>query len=209
MKSRKSFLKKAAGLLPMGWILSSTGLAKAASHKNNSALDSQPFLGQIALFSFNFAPHGWALCYGQLLPVSQYQSLFTLLGTTYGGDGLTTFGLPDLRGRVPVGLAEDPELPQSTLGAKIGAETHQLQVDELPVHSHSLKASSNAGTSYNPADNVPAANPDNILQYASNPDVTMTGSGISETGGNQPHNNMQPFTAINYCIALQGLYPPT
>ena len=169
---------------------------------------SEPFLAEIRIFGFNFAPRGWALCDGQILPINQNQSLYSLLGTTYGGDGRTTFALPDLRGRVPI-----HEGPGHTLGQRSGEETHLLNDAEL-AHSHGLQASGDGATSGSPTDpaaslaNRPRRTPSfyttpGSMQVDMHPD-TVEGYGSSR----QPHNNMQPFLAVNFGIALQGLFPP-
>lgn len=184
----------------------------------------EPFLGQIMMVGFNFAPRGWMLCEGQLLPISQYTALFSLLGTTYGGDGRTTFGLPDLRGRAPIGMGQGPGLSMHPQGAKSGSETTTLLVSNLPSHEHSVppapvKASSQDATEQVPGTNnattlaAPSANGRASEAYNSQqPDVTLnTGQGgvlnSGITGGNIPFNNMQPYIAMNYIIATVGIFP--
>lgn len=161
---------------------------------------SEPFLSEIRLFPFNFAPKTWAMCNGQLLPISQNQALFSLLGTAYGGDGQVNFGLPDLRGRVPV-----HEGSGYTLGGRGGEQAHTLNLSEIPTHGHLAQASSNNGDSvlctgnvlgkinglYGPASNLTSLNP----------------ASVANVGGSQPHENMQPYLVLNFCIALQGLFP--
>lgn len=164
---------------------------------------SEPFIAEIRPFAFNFAPRGWALCDGQLLPINQNQSLYALLGTTYGGDGRTSFGLPDIRGRVPV--HEASSLP---LGTRNGEETVHLGSNEIPGHTHtSISASSDAGTASTVAGNVPAGSGAALIYGDPNNLEAMNGTSLGNTGGNQGHNNMQPFQTLNYCIALQGLFP--
>jgi microcystin-dependent protein len=166
-----------------------------------------PMIAEIRLFAGNFAPRGWALCHGQILSIAQNTALFSLLGTTYGGDGRTTFALPDLRGRVPVGQGQGPGLSPNSLGQQGGAETHTLTSSEMPAHNHptqSNKATNDAATTSRPNGKVPAAGgayADTSDGSALDPDL------IGAAGGSQPHNNMQPHLALNYIIALQGIYP--
>ena len=160
-----------------------------------------PFIGEIIMFGGNFAPRGWALCEGQLLSISQNTALFSILGTTYGGDGRTTFGLPDLRGRAPIGAGNGPGLTPRPLGQKTGAETTLLQASNLPPHNHtaSLNVSGSDATQSAATANATIATPDVTLNASS----VQTG----KTGGGQPANNMQPVQVVNYIIALQGVYP--
>lgn len=217
MKSRKNFIKGLAGALTLGWIFSGSDSTQAKEvgnesseinkDTNNNRMVFEPLLGSIMLFAGNFAPRGWAFCNGQLLAVSQNQALFSIIGTFYGGDGRTTFGLPDLRGRVPIGTGQVAGLSNYPLGSKSGNETTTLSVNNLPSHSHALIGSSSPGTSNSPKGNIPAVNRDGILHYGSVADADMSSAGVSNTGGNQPINNMQPVLAMHYCIALQGIYP--
>jgi microcystin-dependent protein len=163
---------------------------------------AEPFLSEIRIMSFNFAPKGWALCSGQLLPINQNQALFSLLGTTYGGDGRVTFSLPDLRGQIPIHVG-----PGHTLGERGGEQAHTLSIAEMPTHSHVLNGTSNQGG------NTPAANtvlgksaPQPSYGGASNL-VPQAPQSISAAGGSQPHLNMQPFLTLTFCIALQGIFP--
>ena len=163
---------------------------------------AEPFLSEIRIMSFSFPPKGWAECNGQLLPINQNQALFSLLGTTYGGDGRTTFALPDLRGRTPIGVGSG-----HVLGERAGEAAHTLQVTEMPVHGHGLNGTSTPGNTVMPVGNLLAATA-NQLYHA--PDGSMTGlnaAGVALAGGSQAHQNMQPYLALNYCIALQGIYP--
>lgn len=168
------------------------------------------FIATILLFSGNFAPLGWAFCNGQLLQINQYSALFSLLGTTYGGDGKTTFGLPDLRGRIPVGFGQGPGLQNINLGQQIGTNTNTLTISQMPTHSHTLSANATA-TGRNllpvPTNNYPAQNQDTTGNYAATTDVAMNQQAISSVGGNQSVNNMQPTLGLNYIICLQGIYP--
>ena len=169
---------------------------------------SEPFLAEVRIFGFNFAPRGWAQCDGQILPINQNQSLFSLLGTTYGGDGRTSFALPDLRSRVPIhkGTAQ---AAGRTLGQKSGQESVQLTTAQIPAHSHdyAFKASTDSATAATPANNLPATVVPgfNVYGAPSNP-ASGSGAAVSTVGG-QSHNNMQPYQAVNFCIALQGLFP--
>ena len=161
---------------------------------------SEPFLAEIRMVGFNFAPRGWAFCDGQILPINQNQSLYSLMGTTYGGDGRTTFGLPDLRGRIPVHLGTG-----FRQGQKSGEETHTLSEAEMPAHTHPMRASELPGDSTNPAGTLSAQSPVGDLQYASA--VANKEMGETSVTGGVAHNNMPPFLAVNFCIAILGLFP--
>ncbi len=163
---------------------------------------SEPFLAEIIMFGGNFAPRGWAKCNGALLAISQNQSLFSLLGTTFGGDGRTTFGLPDLRGRVPV----HPDT--INLGQKGGAETVQLNPNELPDHNHKVQAASAAATTGDTAGNVLAQVSISANVYGDPTNlVAMNPAAVADTGGGQSHTNLQPFLAVCFIIALTGIFP--
>lgn len=161
---------------------------------------SEPFLAEIRIFGFNFAPRGWAMCDGQILPINQNQSLYSLLGTIYGGDGRTSFALPDLRGRVPIHVGNG-----YSEGQKGGEEAHTLSVNEIPGHTHTIQASTDASTAQDPTNNV-LAKSGQIYKQSSNL-VDMVSGTMANAGGGQAHENMQPFLALNFCIALQGLFP--
>ena len=167
----------------------------------------EPLLGQIQAFGFNFAPRGWAFCNGQLLPISQNQALFALLGTTYGGDGRTTFGLPDLRGRVSFAFGSGPGLSNYVIGEKGGAETVTLNTNQIPSHSHTANAANESANSNRPTGNVLASPETNIYRENQAPDTQMHANIIGDTGGGQSHPNIQPFLVINWCIALDGTFP--
>lgn len=171
----------------------------------------EPFIGQIGLFGFNFAPRGWALCNGQLLSITQNSALFSLLGTTYGGDGISTFALPDLRGRVPNGQGQGPGLSDYQIGQASGTENVTLIQSQMPQHNHPLNVSSSPATSNNPAGTVLAvsadANEGAVNTYGTTINATANPQAIGLAGGNQPHENMQPYLTMNYCIALEGIFP--
>lgn len=215
MESRKNFIKGLAGVLTFGWFFSGNDELQASDLNDKtsdtinsaSAMVFEPLLGSIMLFAGTFAPRGWAFCNGQLLPINQNQALFSIIGTVYGGDGRTTFALPDLRGRAPIGAGQGAGLSNYPVGVSTGNETTTLTVNNLPSHAHALKGSSSPGTSNSPNGNVPAVNRDGILHYGSDADVDMNSAGVTNTGGNQPINNLQPVLAMHYCIALQGIFP--
>lgn len=170
---------------------------------------SEPFVAEIRMFGGNFAPRGWALCDGQLLAVSQNDALFSLIGTIYGGDGETTFGLPDLRGRLAVHAGSGPGLSPRQLGAKGGSENVTITSNEMPSHTHPVRASSQGGTSTSPVGNYPASVP--LTARYQNVDAGSAGSVSMETtdsvGGNRSHTNLAPALCVNYIIALFGIYP--
>jgi len=171
---------------------------------------SEPFLAEVRIVGFNFAPRGWALCDGQILPISQNQSLYSLLGTTYGGDGRTSFALPDLRGRTPIHVGASNGNNHS-LGSKGGEETVALSVNEMPQHLHAMQAVSDSADSGDPTGGYPAT-PSAAMGalYSGTADVLGTPlnpGAVANAGGGVGHNNMQPTLALNFCIALQGLFP--
>jgi microcystin-dependent protein len=161
---------------------------------------AEPFLSEIRIFSFGFAPKGWALCNGQLLPINQNQALFSLLGTTFGGDGRVNFGLPNLQGNVPIGVGNG-----HTLGEKGGEQGHTVSMNEMPTHLHGFQASSTAGNSA-AANNTVLANALNLYGPANNL-TTLDPASVTNVGGSQAHLNMQPFLTLNFSIALQGIFP--
>jgi len=173
---------------------------------------ANPYIGQIEAFAFGYAPKGWALCAGQILPINQYQALFSLLGTTFGGNGTTTFALPDLRGRIANGSGQGLGLQNYALGQQSGGETHTLTLDETPSHSHTVRAVNNAAAD---GTNIPGPSVTLGVGYSTTgaavniyssdpPTIAMTP--LTSTGG-QPHENRMPFLGLNYCIALQGVFP--
>jgi microcystin-dependent protein len=162
---------------------------------------SEPFLGEMKLISWNYAPHGWAFCDGQLLPIAQNTALFALLGTTYGGDGVTNFALPNLRGRAPIHVGGT--LSQGQTG---GESAHTLTIAEMPAHTHRVEGSGDPGTKTSPAGNLWAANTANPFSNSA-PNTTMAPGAVGVAGGSQPHTNLQPYLVLNMIIALQGIFP--
>ena len=162
---------------------------------------AQPYIGEIRMFGGNFAPVGWMFCEGQLLPISENEALFNLIGTTYGGDGQSTFALPDLRGRLPIHQGAGVVLAESG-----GAEQVTLTVSQIPAHTHALTASTGPGNANTPGGNVTAESAAVQIYYADQPTVTM-GQAISPVGGSQPHSNFQPYLCINFVISLFGIFP--
>jgi microcystin-dependent protein len=172
---------------------------------------ADPFVAEIRIFPFNFAPKGWAWCDGQLLPLSQNTALFSLLGTTYGGDGKSTFALPDLQGRAPMHPGQGPGLSLHDLGETGGSETVSLLESEIPAHSHALRASLDDGDLSSPAPTRSLAKSGGGVIYTSNTGKgtpAMAPESLVPAGGDQPHNNMQPYLTFYFCIALQGVFPP-
>jgi microcystin-dependent protein len=165
---------------------------------------AEPFLSEIRIMSFDFAPKGWALCNGQLLPINQNQPLFSLLGTTFGGDGRVNFALPDLRGRTPIHVGSG-----HTLGERGGEQAHTLSIAELPTHTHVLSATTNTATTNSPDNTLMLAQSTAADLYASGASnlVAMNPAAIGNVGGSQAHLNMQPFLTLSFCIALQGIFP--
>jgi microcystin-dependent protein len=159
-----------------------------------------PYLAEIRVFSFNFPPRGWAFCNGQTLPISQNQALFSLMGTTYGGDGIRTFQLPNLQGRMPVHMGNG--LVQ---GGVSGETTHTLISSEMPIHTHAASGVSTSATTPTATSNTWAASNQN--PYATAPNTTMSPPTLSTSGGSQPHDNMPPYLVLSFCIALEGIFP--
>ena len=171
---------------------------------------ADPFVAEIRIFPFNFAPRGWAFCDGQLLPLSQNTALFSLLGTTYGGNGKSNFALPDLQGRAAMHPGQGPGLSLHDLGESAGSETVTLIESEMPAHLHAmLTVASDPAELQGPGPNRAIARSANGFAYVnSNPNVNMAAQSLSTAGGDAPHNNLMPFLTLNYCIALQGVFPP-
>ncbi|WP_027003665.1 phage tail protein [Hugenholtzia roseola] len=178
----------------------------------------EAFIGSIVLFAGNFAPRGWALCEGQILPIAQNTALFSILGTTYGGNGQTTFALPDLRGRVPLSQGQGPGLPNIQLGEMGGQATVTLITPQIPAHTHTLQAANGAATTSTPQNGLLAtwngtedSEGTNVTGHSfvtgATPTTTLAPTSIGSAGGSQPHNNMQPYLGLNYIICLEGIYP--
>jgi microcystin-dependent protein len=178
-----------------------------------------PFLGQIEIFGFNFAPRGWAQCNGQTLPINQYQALFALLGTAFGGNGIQTFGLPDLRSRTPIGQGNYIGGGSYIMGQRGGEESHMLLQQEMPQHNHLINCDATAGTTETPsastvlgksngAQNPPQGGTFTLNVYSTqNPNNTMAPASVGFSGGSAPHPNIMPYLALNLCIALTGIFP--
>jgi microcystin-dependent protein len=164
---------------------------------------SNPFIGEIRMFGGNFAPAGWAFCEGQLIPISENDALFTLIGTTYGGDGQETFALPDLRGRLPIHQGNS-----FTLGQQGGVEEVTLTTQQIPSHTHALVGATGNGSQGNPAANFLASSTIVKLYGSETPDTAMAASSIGPAGGSQPHTNFQPYLCISFIISLFGIFPP-
>ncbi|MEP6262888.1 MAG: tail fiber protein [Gillisia sp.] len=176
----------------------------------------EPFIGEIILFGGNFAPKGWAFCNGQILPISQNTALFSIIGTMYGGDGSTTFGLPDLRGRAPIHAGNGPGLSPVHIGEKGGIENVTLTVSHMPAHTHGLNVSNTEGTTSTPVGNYPAVSQYQadrsspvvpVNSYGNSPNEKMAPSTVDVQGGNMAFNIRNPYLAVNYIIALNGVYP--
>jgi microcystin-dependent protein len=163
---------------------------------------AQPYVGEIRMFGGNFAPAGWMFCAGQLLPISENETLFNLIGTTYGGDGQSTFALPDLRGRLPIHMGNGFTLAQTG-----GAETVTLTVNQIPAHSHALLASSAVTQQTNPTGNLVGQSTQAKLYIDDVPNVSLSPSVVSSVGGSQPHNNFQPYLCVDFIISLFGIFP--
>jgi microcystin-dependent protein len=169
----------------------------------------EPYIGEIRMFGGNFAPAGWMLCDGQLLPISENDALFQLIGTTYGGDGESTFGLPNLQSRVPIHMGTGPDGTNYQLGEMAGVESVTLSVQQIPNHTHPLTASTGNGTETNPGGHVLAGSTSSVQPYIDDAGVVALAANlITPQGGSQPHENCQPFLCINFIISLFGLYPP-
>ena len=172
---------------------------------------ADPFVAEIRIFGFNFAPKGWAFCDGQILPLSQNTALFSLLGTTYGGDGKSNFALPNMQGNAPMHPGQGPGLSLHDLGEVGGSETVSLLESEMPAHSHAMRASSDTADNFVTANNMlakPLGRGNNLFVTTTTPLVAMNDNALAPAGGDQPHNNLQPYLTLNFCIALQGVFPP-
>jgi microcystin-dependent protein len=194
--SRRDFLGRALAVL--------AGAALALRPRRVEAVpeQDQPFIGEIRMFAGNFAPVDWMFCEGQLLPISENEALFSLIGTTYGGDGQTTFALPDLRGRAPIHVG-----PNTFWGQMAGVENVTLTVSQIPAHTHVAGAGSANGVSDDPTGRVPARNAAGVPQYGTTADTSLATGALLSAGGSQSHSNVQPYLAINYIISLFGIFP--
>jgi microcystin-dependent protein len=169
---------------------------------------AEPFIGEIRMFGFNFPPTGWALCNGQTLPISQNQALFSLLGTTYGGDGTTNFMLPNLQGRVPINQGTGNGLSPYVMGQINGAETTTVLINNMPNHTHLIQCNTGGGNQASPANGYPAVESTGTsLDYSNAAGGLMNPAMVEAVGGNVPINNLQPYLCVNFCIALQGIFP--
>ncbi|MVN75664.1 phage tail protein [Hymenobacter sp. HMF4947] len=207
--ARRSLLKRLSGLVAGSFLAGPLQalLGRATPAAANTLTGGQNvFLGEIILLACNFPPKGYAFCNGQLIPLSQNTALFSLLGTTYGGNGQTTFALPDLRGRLPIGAGQGAGLSLYDLGTSGGTEAETLTADQLPAHTHTLAYSTALGTVGSPEGAYLASNASGLAQYGTTGTGNMAPTG--SPGSGQAHSNMQPYLALNYCIALQGIFPP-
>lgn len=168
---------------------------------------SEPYVGEIRMFAGNFAPLGWAFCDGQLLAVSQNDALFSLFGTIYGGDGRTTFGLPDMRGRVPIHAGHGPGLTERRLGARGGAEAVTLTVNQLPSHTHAYNATTSAGLGNSPQNAFIGESPTVDVFAEATPSESLAPQAVSAVGGSRSHTNVMPFLCVHFIVALFGIYP--
>lgn len=170
---------------------------------------SDPFIGEVRIFTGNFAPRGWAFCNGQLLPISQNTALFSILGTTYGGDGKSTFALPNLQGATPIGVGQGPGLSEVQLGQSLGSASVSLQTTEVPAHSHSVRTAVAADTTAPTGQSFVAPTSDNSATFrATGRNVAMSAAAVASSGQGWAHNNRSPVLALNFIIALQGTFPP-
>jgi microcystin-dependent protein len=200
--ARRRFFGRIIAALAGGAWLSRAGRAEAAAVHG-----FLPYVGEIRMFAGSFAPVDWAFCHGQFLLIADFESLFNLIGTTYGGDGETTFALPDLRGRAPMHHGQGSGLSSRALGELGGEEWVTLNSNQLPAHSHAAGASAAIGDSADPTGRVPARNAAGVPQYATATNTTLAPAMLSPTGGTFPHPNVQPFLGVNYIIALNGIFP--
>ena len=204
--SRRGFLRTALASLAAGaWL--GRGTAAAGAEDPGAVNGVQPILGEIRLFAGATPPSGWAFCEGQLLSIAQYETLFYVIGTTYGGDGEFTYALPDLRGRVPIHRGPSPFGSSYDVGDTGGLNEVTLTASELPAHTHGFAASTSAGDSDRPAGRVPARDASGTPRYAAAADTNLAAAAIDSAGGSQPHENRQPFVALHFMIALEGVFP--
>jgi len=201
---RRSFIARMVALVGAGALL---GRTSRASTSPKQGAGSNPFIGEVLAVGFNFAPVGWAMCDGQLLPIDQNTALFSLIGTTYGGDGVTTFALPNLNGRAANHKGQGPGLSNHTIGEQAGVEVVTLVTSQLPAHSHAMRADSALGTSDTPTGLYPAKNAAGAPSYGNDSSGLLGDAAIVSAGNNQAHDNMQPYLAMNFIIALEGIFP--
>jgi microcystin-dependent protein len=168
---------------------------------------SEPFVGEIRMFGFQFAPRNWAICQGQLMAIAQNDALFALIGTTYGGDGQATFGLPDFRGRIPIHQGTGPGLSNYPIGQNSGSENVTVTVQQIPSHSHNMYASTSGVRTTSPANDYLGSGEADIYNRNTTASQTSLNSAIGNAGGSQPHNNIQPALCVNFCISLFGVFP--
>jgi microcystin-dependent protein len=209
--ARRDFLARTAAAIGAGVLaLAGRPALPGGDQARAATAAAEPYVGEIMMFAGNFAPQGWAFCDGQLLSIAQNTALFSLLGTYYGGDGQTTFALPDLRGRLPMhtGSGPGPGLSPRSLGESGGTESVTLSSTQMPAHSHPLQVDNANGTTASPVGTLLARDPSGTPAYGVNATGTLSAQAIASAGGSQPHQNMPPFLAINYCISLYGIYPP-
>ncbi len=220
--SRRNFLSKiSASILGVGLVAGATNVFGAKSKtgfiyvkKNGDIIENyipsggtEAYIGSIEMVGFNFEPLGWEYCDGQLLSIAAYNSLFTLIGTTYGGNGTTNFAVPDLRGRVPIHFGQGPGLSNYTIGQTGGVENVTLTLPQIPAHTHLISSSSASGNYGTPQNYFPARNADGIASYASSSDVQLNSNSIGTGGSGIEHTNLQPYMAISFVIATEGVYP--
>ncbi len=209
--SRRGFLNKLGGLVAgtalLAFVSNLFSFKSAKAGTKNVLTTDNDHIGSIGIVAFNFAPRSFAFCNGALMAISSNSALFSLIGTYFGGDGRTTFALPDLRGRVPIGAGQGPGLSNYIIGQTGGSETTYLTVNNLPAHSHNLAINTGAGSSDSASGNFMAQNSEGIKQYSSTSNGTANSSSVSNTGSNIPFNNMQPYLALNYVICLYGTFP--
>jgi microcystin-dependent protein len=201
---RRHFLGRALAALAGVWVGRSGQVAPAEAAPEG---EPGPYVGEIRMFAGTFAPNGWLFCQGQLLQILENETLYNLIGTTYGGDGQDTFALPDLRGRAPIHMGQGPGLSSYVIGEYGGVEEVTLNVSQIPSHNHAAGASSANGDSSDPTGRVPARNAAGAPQYRTAADTNLSSGALLQAGGSQPHPNMQPFLAINYIISLYGVFP--
>ena len=199
---RRRFLATLAAALGVGALAGRPRAARAATNA------SEPYIGEIMLWAGNFAPIGWLFCDGSLQPIAVYETLFFVIGTTYGGDGQVAFAVPDLRGRVPLHFGTSTLGSTYSLGQRSGSESTTLLTTQSPAHTHAAACRATAGTSDSPGGLVPARNGSGTLAYGSGAAAALSAAHIDVTGGNAPHENRMPILTLNFCIAYEGVYPP-